>query len=188
MPDSMSGLFGAFESDIRWSKLFLVPRINIKTLKKEAIVKLEHVQKTLLKNEATDHSYPVVSLHWLATAGPCPRSWICVGEGWSAPWQSMEVQGCAPTLLEKPRAGFHAVAWHFRECENQQKKKVIKKKNNTVWLERLVNSRKKTGKFKPVWWKEKFSPASRFCFEHSECVHWKVLHSNFWKQQWLPVL
>lgn len=182
MPDSMSGLFGAFESDIRWSKLFLVPRMNIKTRKYEDKVKRERVQKPLWKDEATDRSYPVVSLHWPATAGPCPRSWICVGEGWSVPLQSTEVQGCALTLLEKPRAGFHAVAWHFRVLES------TKQRVNTVWLERQVNLRKKTGKSKPVWWKEKFSPASRFRFEHRECVHWKVLHGNFWKQQWLPVL
>lgn len=43
MPDSMSGLFGAFESEIRWSKLFLVPRMKIKPLKYEAKVKLQHV-------------------------------------------------------------------------------------------------------------------------------------------------
>lgn len=31
MPDSISGLFGALESDIRWSKLFLVPEKQTKT-------------------------------------------------------------------------------------------------------------------------------------------------------------
>lgn len=143
MPDSISGLFGAFESDIRWSKLFLVPRINIKTRKYEAKYEAAACSKASLKERR--HRPVIPSSFFELACDGWPMSTLMDLRGRRLVCPMAEYGGAR--LRHSDTFG-EAQGWFSRSSLTlkrvwESSKQSHLKNINTVWLERQVHSREK---------------------------------------------
>lgn len=167
IPDSISGLFGAFESDMRWSKLFLVPagqmHINLWCRTKrtdffllQLPVNDQHKEARLECMKSWSRTYPEASWCWPGMAGPCQGSLTCVCVDWSGPrWGRDGPKGSDRKPEATSRAEFRVVSWHGRdrqESGQHDNKAVSELSGGVLEIAILISDSKRLAGEVKVYW------------------------------------